>query len=109
MRVQVPPLVPILIMKVENLTDKELQDELNRRKKERLKKEREARKIIGERRYRQVHEEYLKYANRNGQPPNFVILHKDYKELRGGSLFGMHVILLNLEDSKPIVFFDKIK
>ena len=103
-------------MKVENLTDKELQDKLERiqdeldsRKEERLKKEREAREIIGERRYRQVHEEYLKYADRNGQPPNFVILHKDHRELRGGSLFGMHVILLNLEDSKPIVFFDKIK
>ena len=32
-------------MKVENLTDKELQDELNRRKEERLKKEKEEREI----------------------------------------------------------------
>ena len=32
-------------MKIENLTDKELQDELNRRKEERLKKEKEEREI----------------------------------------------------------------
>ena len=100
-------------MKVENLTDKELQDELNRREEERLKKEQEAREIIGERRYRQVHEEYLKYAKRNGQSPNFVILHKEYKglkELADPRFFGMHVILLNLDKiDRPIVFFDKIK
>jgi septal ring factor EnvC (AmiA/AmiB activator) len=107
-------------MKVENLTDKELQDKLERiqdeldsRKKERLKKEREVRKIIGERRYRQVYEEYLKYIKRNGQPPNFVILHKEHKglkELADPRLFRMHVILLNLDKiDRPIVFFDKIK
>ena len=107
-------------MKVENLTDKELQDKLEclqdefeRRKEERFKKEQKARQIIGERRYRQVHEEYRKYIRRNGQPPNFVILHKEYKglkELADPRFFGMRVILLNLDKiDRPIVFFDKIK
>ena len=101
-------------MKVENLTDKELQDELNRRKEERLKKEQEAREIIGERRYRQVHEEYLKYTNRNGQSPNFVILRKEYeglKELADPRFFGMRILLKEDLDKidRPIVFFDKIK
>ena len=107
-------------MKVENLTDKELQDKLEclqdefeRRKEERLKKEQKARQIIGEHRYCQVHEEYVKYSNRNGQSPNFVILHKEYKglkELADLRFFGMRVILLNLDKiDRPIVFFDKIK
>ena len=64
--------------------------------------------LLGERRYYQVIKERSKYFERNGQPPNFVILHKEYKGLK--EVLGMKVVLLNLDKMDvPIVFFDNIK